>query len=382
MKTLQSLELFLAASLLLALGGCGTNGGTNQACPGGAANSNSGGLEVLYGAPLSDVLNTSVAAIIDPSTGAFTSGFFNPVPFFCSGGITVVDSQFLYISVPRTMCFGGEAAIYGYFLDPSTGAPNSLQGSPFSTGVGNSPGGMAAVPNSLVLYVADAGKIDAFTVDASNGLLTPISGSPFTSGSNSQLVVDPSGKFLYASDDDPPGSILAFTIDPEGALTPVTGSPFLIPGQRGSNSQPYGIVDSGKFVYAALNGSNQVAAFSIDNGTGALTPIPGAPFPTGGNPVALTLANDYLYVVDGEDSSVSGYSVSPTGALTAVAGSPFLKNSSATTLAVDLSGKYLYVSTTATLDGYNIDPSTGTLCPGLASVQNDGPLWLTVAQLP
>src|SRR6202012_4268773 len=103
------------------------------------------------------------------------------------------------------------------------------------------------------------------------------------SGLNVQLVVDPSGKFLYASNDNdffgnnPTDSISAFTIEPSGALTPVPDSPFAIPGPGGGTSEPFGIVDTGSFVYAAL--LNQVAAFSVDSTTGALAFVPGSPFP-------------------------------------------------------------------------------------------------------
>jgi len=279
------------------------------------------------------------------------------------------------------MC-GGGGVIYGYSLDPSTGAPRLLQGSPFSSGVGALPEGMAAVPNSRLLYVADAKQIDAFCVDGSDGFPTPIPGSPFMSGSNPQLVVDPSGKFLYASDDDPPGGILAFTIGPNGALTPVVGSPFMIPGSSGPNSQPYGIVDTGKFVYTALSATNQIAGFSINTETGALTPVPESPFSTGGTPLGLALANNFLYNLNWQDTSISGYSIDANGVLTPVPGSPFLKNSTTTTLTVDPLGKYLFIGTSVGIGGYNIDPSTGALGPGLAGISNDGALWLTVVQLP
>jgi hypothetical protein len=54
----------------------------------------------------------------------------------------------------------------------------------------------------------------------------------------------------------------------------VTGSPFPIPGQTVSDSLPAGIVDTGTFVFVGLSGTNQIAAFAIVSGTGALTPVP------------------------------------------------------------------------------------------------------------
>jgi 6-phosphogluconolactonase len=44
-----------------------------------------------------------------------------------------------------------------------------------------------------------------------------------------------------------------------------------------------------KFVYAANYGSNNVSAFSIDRRTGALTPISGSPFLAGTNSTSVAI---------------------------------------------------------------------------------------------
>lgn len=361
-------------SLILTLVGCGSSHRISSSPP--PPNEVP---EFLYSAPLSDLLNTTVTAQIDPSTGGFSSVSVATVPLFCSGGIVVVGGEFLYMSLPATTCSGSGGLLFGYSINPTTGLPTPLAGSPFSSGLSTSPAGMATIPNGFFLYVADVGRIDAFAVNPTTGVLTAIPGSPFASGNNAQLVVDPSGSFLYASNDDVPGGVFAFTIDSVGTLTPVSGSPFAVPGQP--DSQPYGIVDTGKFVYTTLYAANQIAAFSIDSATGALTSIQGSPFPTGGNPIVLALANNFLYGVTAQDGNISGYAISPaTGALTPIPGSPFFSDSE--TIVADLSGKYLYVSTSVGISGFDINPTTGVLTAGEASVSNDGGLWLAVAQLP
>jgi len=258
-------------------------------------------------------------------------------------------------------------------------APNFS--SPFALQAGSSVQGLASAPKSYLLYAAVAGGIDAFTVDSATGVPTAIPGSPFASGDNPQLVVDPSGKFLYASDDDPPGGILAFTIDSSGALTPVQGSPFTIPGQTVANSVLFGIVDTSAFVYAALTATNQIAAFSIDSATGALAPVAGSPFSDERNPAALALADKFLYAVNEADGSISGYSISSSsGGLIQIPGSPFVSDSAA--LAADPSGEYLYNSTYEGILDFDINPDTGERTLGVASLSNDGSLWLTIVQLP
>jgi 6-phosphogluconolactonase len=186
-------------------------------------------------------------------------------------------------------------------------------------------------------------------------------------------VVDRSGKFLYASDDDLLGGILAFTIDSTGALVPVRGSPFTIPGQTVADSEPFGIEDTSSFVSAALTATNPIAAFSIDGATGALTPVQSSPFSAGHSPAVVALTNKFLYAVNETDGSISGYSInSSSGALTQIPGSPFVSDSAA--LATDLSGKYLYDSTYEGILGFNINPETGELTQGAAGLSNDGSL--------
>jgi 6-phosphogluconolactonase (cycloisomerase 2 family) len=341
------------------------------------------GLELLYGAPSDAFINIFPAMVIDPTNGGFLDVFnvLAPPPFICSGGIAASNARFLYVSIPPQTCLNQEAEIIGYRLNSASGVPAALPSSPFVLRNGSSPNGMATVPNRPYLYVADAGYIDAFKIDAASGALTPIAGSPVRSGTNYELAVDPGGKFLYASDYDAPGGVFAFTIGAGGELTRVSGSPFKVPGPAGSDNQPVGIVDTGKFVYIALANTNQIAGFSIHRKTGALKPLAGALAATGNGPVPLVLTGNFLYTVNVIDGTISGYSINATtGALTPIPGSPF--GSDGADIAVDVSGQYLYLSGHRGVQGYNIDPTTGALTEGEASHGNDGTLWLTVVQLP
>ena len=377
--------LALLVSFPLSLGWCGTGGASAAglaADSSGNGTSNGSDSEFLYGAPADDRLNIFPAMAINPLNGAFSS-FFNviaPPPFNCSGG-SVAVGKFLYVSLP-VGCQNQVSQIAGYLVHPATGALTALDGSPFRLPKGAIPGGLATAPNSNLLYVADAsGSIEVFKVDSATGVPKAIRGSPFASGNNSQLVVDPSGNYLYASEDTTPGGVLAFSISTSGAITPVPGSPFLLGGSTTFfNHQPFGIVDTGKYVYTALGASNQIAGFSIDSETGSLTPVPGSVFPTGNGPGPLAWTGNFLYTVNQSDGTVSGYSIDPTnGVLTAVPGSPFGEDGAL--LTIDLSGKYLYLSEDRGIQGFNIDPTTGTLSQGLGSHDNNGALWLTVVRV-
>jgi len=378
MCTLRSLsKCILPLTLVLALCGRGSaatvvgdaNGAGRDAC-------HEKGAEALYGFAITR-LNISEVATIDLCTGGFNSATGGPVPFFATSFAVVTQAGFLYIS--------NSSQIFVYSIDPSNGAITQIAGSPFfSFPPPVSIQGLAATPDGEFLYGADdSGNIFAFSLDESTGVPTLLPGSPFASGLNAQLVVDPSGKFLYATNDDAIGSVLAFAIASTGSLSPLAGSPFVIasPGAVVLNTEPYGIVDTGSFVYVALSGTSQVAAFSVDSETGALTYVPGSPFSAGNGASFFATVNNFLYVVNASDGTVSAYAINPSsGALTPVPGSPF--GSGGGTLAIDPSGQYLYLGTFKGVQGYNIDPATGALSLGSGSLGEQGVLWLTIVGRP
>jgi len=380
--SLRTPVVLLLLTLSLALAGCGTTGvhvcnasGTNCCgpCP------LQPGPDMLYATTSLTNPNQILTMTIDPKTGALSAASSTPGPSN-SLGLTGVNSQFLFASDTFS------AEIFGYSINQTTGALSAVAGSPFTTGLFSVPAGLGTAPGSPMsfLYAADVGGIDGYSVDPTTGLPTLILGSPFPSGTNLWLTVDPSGKFLYSTDQDPPGGIFAFTIDSTGALTRVAGSPFTIPGQTVSNSQPAGIVDTGKFVYAGLSATGQIAAFSIVSATGALTPVPGSPFAAGNNPDLLVLGgfDNFLYARNASDGTISGYSIDPnSGVLSPVAGSPF--PIPGVTLATDYLQQYLYVTGAGGIQAFSIDSTTGALTAVAGSpFPATGAFYMTTVQVP
>jgi len=374
--------LFMVVVLSLALTSCGSN--ANVICSPPPSGSNNSGIctcasetgacpitpgpEFLYGVGSSGIQAFS----IDHNSGALTALPSASGPSM-SFGLTSVNNQFLYVSDSQN------AQLDGFSINQTTGALTPLASSPFSTGTFSAPVGLVSPAGSERLYIADVARVDAFTVDA-NGLPTALSTSPYLSGTNLFLTIDPSGQFLYTSIDDPPGGIFAFTINSTGALTAVPGSPFTIPGQTVANSRPYGIVDTGTYVYATLSGTNQVGAFSIVSATGALVPVPGSPFSAGATPLTLVLAGSFLYALN--DGGVSGYSInSSTGVLTPLSDPPFaIIGGSMTT---DFLGQHLYVPGLNGVQAFSIDATSGNLTPIAGSPFPGGAASaLTVVQIP
>jgi 6-phosphogluconolactonase len=239
-------------------------------------------------------------------------------------------------------------AVDGFSINSSTGALTAVGGSPFPLG-GTPPGagGLTMfVSGGGYLYATDlnAGKVAGFTFDPSSGKLTPVPGSPFPAGNTPVQAVQEGlqSKFLYVSNlNDSAGGISAFTISQgTGALSPIPGSPFPT-GSPGSFPGPSALVMSfnSKFLYVALVGTdstnNKIAAFEVDPSSGALTPVLGSPFVTGSDPLQMTLVpitlgpQGFLYTANVQDGTISAFTADDsTGVLTPVSGSPYVAGTS------------------------------------------------------
>jgi 6-phosphogluconolactonase len=126
---------------------------------------------------------------------------------------------------------------------------------------------VAVTPDSKFAYVANfasPGGIDAYAVNASNGNLTLISGSPFSSAGNSPsaLVVEPTGKYLYIVN-QASNNLAAFTINTDGTLTQIGVTVT-------TGSQPIAITadPSGKFIYVVNKTGASVSIYSIASNGG------------------------------------------------------------------------------------------------------------------
>jgi 6-phosphogluconolactonase len=119
--------------------------------------------------------------------------------------------------------------------------------------------------------------------------------------------------------------IAAFSLNEStGALTPVAGSPF-----AGAAIDPV-VTPAGTFLYAVGGTSTTtLVGYSIATATGALTPLAGSPFatgintPDGLNPMLIDGSGKFLYEPSSAGQQILGFSIAATGALTPLTGSPF-----------------------------------------------------------
>jgi len=140
---------------------------------------------------------------------------------------------------------------------------------------GSGPRHMAFAPKGKFVYLVSemAATVTAFSYDPANGSLKQlqtISMLPkdFTGPKGAaEIAIDPSGKFLYATNRGH-DSLAIFVIDgKKGTLTSVDTVP-----TQGKNPRHFAIDPSGKFLLAENQDTTNVVEFRIDGKTGKLTP--------------------------------------------------------------------------------------------------------------
>jgi len=309
------------------------------------------------------------------------------------------SSRFLYLSTYNGGANFVPGGIYAFGVDATTGALSPVAGSPFSP---TADGEIAISRDSKFLYTSDGtgstAQLWAFAINL-DGSLGPVSGSPFTTPEPlGFLVTNPTSDFLYASGFS--GAVMIFAIDPAtgaanlissvngapapadyrgtvftpngqylytgillspssqivgfsantatGVLSPVPGSPLVLPAADNLVVGAVTVDSMGKFLYVPNLYSLQAVqaccayAFTIDAASGQLTPVPGSPFDVGG--AAMPIVASGRFVIVGLGCSLGVLSVDPnTGALTSVPGSPLGPMCDIRNIAADPSGSYVYV---------------------------------------
>jgi 6-phosphogluconolactonase len=242
---------------------------------------------------------------INPSTGALSPLVGIPMAIAPPGALSsvVIDNSGKYLYVTNGNSLAPE--IYGFSRDATTGALTPLPG--FPGGLYGFANTATFDPTGKFLLVTGTntsgivGGVEVLTLDPSTGHLGLAPGSPFpyqVGVDPAGVVVDASGKYVYIPN-TADATISAFSLDnTSGALTAVPNSPFPS-GGIGNINGPLGIArdDFGHFVFVC-NASNDISVFSI-SGNGALTPVSGSPFADGGNGPSAIIScrkgNDFAF---------------------------------------------------------------------------------------
>jgi 6-phosphogluconolactonase len=321
---------------------------------------------------------------------------------------------------------GTQTGVLAGYAVSSTGALGTLSGSPFQLATATIMA-LAITPSNTFLYAAVAGVgVFGLGLNGTTGVPTLISTSALVQDvAPSALTVDPSGKFLLVAGlANGVAAVGEYAINSDGTLAEVTGSPVSITFPSGTDTtnlsvQNIAVAPNSSYVFVTLGQlgvapllfntsgglsantliispkatsgiANQDLGLAVNAGSTALfvgetnvgvrvftigsstfTEISGSPFKAGSQPrsIAFDGTGDFLYVANGSDNTISGYSVLSSGTLTPLTGSPFSAvGTGPFALALDQSKKFLL---SANLGGspdvqlFSFDATTaGKLDPG------------------
>ena len=279
-----------------------------------------------------------------PSTGAFKQVTGSPFKLD-AGGIPISiainpANTFAYV------VYENKNLISVYHINANTGTFTRIhggsyaqRGTPKSVTI-NPAGTFAYVVNEDEALISETHSyfttVSTYRINATTGALSTVEGNPFVEERVSSFAINPAGTFAFtflpaASQDS--GTISVYRIKATtGALVEVTGSPFSVEAADAQDDQQTVTIDlTGRFAYVANEDEGTVSAYRINASTGALSPIVGSPFKTGGRPYSVTIdhTNTFAYVPNGGgDGYISAYRINQTtGALTEVKSSPFAAGS-------------------------------------------------------
>lgn len=193
--------------------------------------------------------------------------------------------------------------------------------------------------------------------------------STFAGGVSATQMQFSYASFLYLGVRNSPGEVFGYAQHPTtGALIPIAGTSFTTGG-----NDTYGVVMSmnNKFLYSANYASQTITAFSINPINGSLAMI-GSPMTTdarGPNGLFAHPAGQFLYITNYASHSISAYSIGNDGVLSHVPNSPFsalpARNLNGITGSSD--GRFIFAAASGGLPNTNgiaafsVDTATGAL---------------------
>ena len=186
-------------------------------------------------------------------------------------------------------CDAGLDRIYTYRFTAATGELSAAEPAFTPTTADTHPRHLVFSADGKFCYNIDEHSltVTAFTFDARRGTLQQIQSLPSIpvgfdgkDGSTAEIILHPSGKFLYGSNRGH-DSIVTYAIDAASGKLTLVGHT----STQGKTPRGFGVDPTGRWLIVGNQGSDSVFLFKIDQSTGALAPT-GTHFEVGA-PVCL-----------------------------------------------------------------------------------------------
>ena len=282
---------------------------------------------------------------------------------------------------------GGTAQIVSYEIDPSTGALTQLG----ATDVGISPVYLGIDPTGQVAMIADFGgdAIEAYAIGG-DAVVTPGTTHAQAVGDEPHCILtDPSGAHAYVPHRGT-NDIWQFSLDAgTGVLTPL--NPPTVDAAPGAGARHLAFHPSGEHAYLSDEFSDTMTHFTRDPASGQLTrqeSVSSIPmgFDGGMNTTAdvhVSPDGAYAYISNRGHDSLAMFAIDAAdGTLTElgqVATEPTPRE-----FDVEPGGAFVYAAgqTSGQLAGYALDSATGMLDPIGTTPIGGSPLWVLGVRLP
>jgi 6-phosphogluconolactonase (cycloisomerase 2 family) len=167
--------------------------------------------------------------------------------------------------------------------------------------------------------------------------------------------------FVYVNNQDTTNTISGFQVGPTGALSPIAGSPFAT-GGAGSTVTCYGldrmvVSNVNNLLFVSNSGDQTISVFQVNPTTGVLTVV-GPPVNSGLAPdacggMSLAVTPDGQFLMASSGGQIQSFNVAASGALTSAV---LTTRAPITTVGMKISsdGKYLAISNERSITVYNI----------------------------
>ena len=255
-----------------------------------------------------------------------------------------------YLVYTGTYTRGATKGIYAFSFDPATGAmgPAELKAET------SSPSWLAVHPNGKFLYAVNEdapGMVTGFAMDPKTGALTKLNSASSGGSGPCHLAVDKTGKLLLSANYGS-GSVGVTPIGPDGHL----GETVRVQHKGSADPHAHEIVFSldNRFAFVPELGLNQIVSYRVDPATASISPNdpPFVQLPTGNGPrhFAFHPKGKFAYGNNETSMTATAYTYDAArGELKAIQTISTLpkdfkgENLSTSEAEVDRKGKFLYV---------------------------------------
>ncbi len=248
--------------------------------------------------------------------------------------------------------------VHAFSMNSATGGVAEVPGSPFNAGL--IPNQLIVDPTGRFVFVTnqESADITAFAIDPATGALTQLPGSPFFIGAQPiTAAVDPTGRFLYVfTTSNVRGGaqelLYEYTIDAiTGVLSLTSSSPTTWEFGQGTLISAITFDEAGNYAYLGQIQSGMFGAptliCAVDFGSGNLS-VAGSIQPANNgevNQIAVSPAGPFLFSSNSTGNVINAFSSGAIGGqLIEISGSPYTMPNGPSSLVVHPSGNFLYVA--------------------------------------